>query len=383
MSGPGIILLVISLCGNIYHLLAALCGILFRLRQKEGVTAPLWPKAVCLKPLCGYDFEAPINLKSFLGQDYPDYEVVFGTATMEDEAYQVARSICVKDGKARCKAVSGEVGDGANRKVRNLRNIEANISPAAEVLVLSDSDTRVTKDYLRSMVAPISNDPTVGAVTAVYRVENTSSLGGAIEALSVESVFVPGVLVVSTISRLKYAFGASVAIRRSDLLKARGFGAIEDYLADDYKLGNIIHNNGKRVVLSRYVVSVVCPNQGLKDTLTHLLRWSRTIRACEPLGYFFSVLSCSTLWAIIAFKVIGTNPVGWSVLVGTCLIRIFSAAVVAGAIGSRKGIMRAILAPVVDLLSLFFWLGGLAINQVTWRGVRYRVFADGRIAEIK
>lgn len=383
MSNTVIALLIITLCGSMYHVMAAVCGILFYLRRKRDISGSIWPKAACLKPLCGYDFETSLNLKSFLDQDYPDYEVVFGTAKKEDGAYQEAYSICSEDRSAHCKAVFGEVGDGGNPKVRNLRNIEGHISPAAEVVVLSDSDTRVTKDYLKSMVAPISSDPTVGAVTSIYRVENTSSLGGIMEALSVETTFVPGVLVVSTISGLKYAFGASIAIRRSDFLEAGGFRAIEDYLADDYKIGKIIYERQKRVVLSPYVVSVISTNQGLKDTFTYLLRWHRTIRACEPIGYFFSIISYSPLWALIAFKAIGTNPVGWTVLVGTCLIRIFSAALVAAAIGSRGGLIRAILTPVGDLLSSLLWLGGLIINRVTWRGVRYKVLSDGRMAGIQ
>ena len=364
-------------------MVAALCGILFRFRRDRDTPDPVWPKAACLKPLCGYDFEASINLKSFLDQDYPDYEVVFGTEKEEDEAYRAAYLICGENRKWRCKAVFGGVGDGANRKVRNLRNIEASISPAAEVIVLSDADTRVTRDYLKKMIAPISRDTTVGAVTSIYRVENVSSLAGVIEALSVESTFVPGVLVVSTFSRLRYAFGASIALRRSDFLRAGGFTAIKDYLADDYMVGKIIHESKKCVVLSPYVVKVIFPDQGLKETLAHLVRWTRTIRACEPTGYFFSILSCSTLWAIMAFKAIGGNPVGWTVLAGSFLIRIFCAAVVAGAIGSRRGVIRAILAPVWDILSSLLWLGGLIINQVTWRGVRYRVFSDGRMAEIQ
>ncbi len=381
MSTAAIALLVITVCGSLYHVVAGVCGIIFYRRRRREIPDAIWPRVACLKPLCGYDLEASQNFKSFLDQDYPDYEVVFGTAKKEDWAYPVACSVCNKDGRGNCKVVSGEVGRGANRKVRNLRNIERHISPAAEVMVISDSDTRVTRDYLKNMVAPISRDPAVGAVTSVYRVNNTSGLGGLIEALSVEAFFVPGVLVISTISQPKYAFGASIAIRRSGFLEAGGFKAVEDYLADDYKVGNIIYEKQKRVVLSPYVVSVISPEQGLKDTLTHLLRWNKTIQTCEPVGYFFSPVSYSFLWALFAFMAIGPNPLGWLVLGGSCLVRVFSAAVVAVAIGSRGGRLRAILAPLGDLLFPFLWLGGLLIKQVTWRGVRYKVFSGGRMAE--
>jgi len=383
MNGIAIILLIITLCGSLYHVMAAVCGILFYLRRKRDIPASVWPKTACLKPLCGYDCGTSLNLKSFIHQDYPDYEVIFGAAKKEGGAYEEAYSICSEDGNSHCKAVLGEVGHGGNPKVRNLRNIEAHISPDAEVIVLSDSDTRVTKGYLKDMVRPISSDPTVGAVTSIYRVENISSLGGMMEALSVEATFVPGILVVSTTSRLRYAFGASIAIRRSDFSESGGFRAIENYLADDYKVGSILHEKHKRVVLSSYVVPVISSNQGLKDTFVHLLRWSRTIRACEPTGYFFSTLSYSSLWALLTFMAIGANQLGWMILVGSFLVRIFSGALVAAAMGSRGGLIRSVLAPVGDLLSSLLWLGGLMVNQVTWRGVRYKIFSDGRMAEIQ
>jgi len=383
MSSTAVILLILAVGANIYHILAAFCGILFRLRQKSDLTGNNWPKAACLKPLCGNDFEAFLNLKSFLNQDYPDYEVIFGTANKEDAAYQIACAVCNGNYTGHAKAVSGEIGKGANRKVRNLRNIYANLSPAVEIIVLSDSDTRVTKSYLKNIIAPIQNDPTVGAATSIYKIEGVSSLGGLLEALAVEATFVPGVLVVATFSDLKYAFGASIAVKHSDFLRAGGFATIEDYLADDYQIGNIIYNGGKRVALSSYVVSIVVPKQSLKNTFAHLTRWNRTIRICEPTGYLFSIICYCTFWAVAAFAAIGANQIGWTVLGGSCIIRSLTAAVIAASIGSKKGIMRAILAPAWDLLSALIWLAGLFGNEVTWRGVKYTLFSDGRMSEIE
>jgi ceramide glucosyltransferase len=360
-----------------------LCGVLFYLRKKPELKTDNWPKVACLKPLCGYDFETFQNLKSFLAQDYPDYEVIFGVADKEDNAYQIARSVCSNNQSENAMAVIGEIGSGANRKVRNLRNIESHIAPDAEVLVLSDSDTRVTKDYLKHIIAPIHNDATIGAVTSIFRIENTSNLGDLMEAFSVESVFVPGVLIVAAFSKLKYAFGASIAVKRSEFLEAGGFREIEDYLADDYKLGSIIFNKGRRVVLSPYVVSILPPKQSLRNTFKHLVRWGRTIRVCEPIGYFCSIVCHSIFWALMVFVATGAGQFGWIVLGGTCIIRILTAAVVSASIGSRKGIMRAVLAPIWDLLSLPIYLAGILGNKVTWRGVKFRVFSDGRMAEIK
>lgn len=226
------------------------------------------------------------------------------------------------------------------------------------------------------------NDQSVGAVTSLNKVGNVSGFGALIEALAVESTFMPGELVASTFSDLKYAFGPSIAIKRSDFLTAGGFSAVEDYLADDYQIGNIIYKRGKRVVLSSYVVTIIVAKQNLKNTLAHLVRWNRTIRVCEPIGYFFSILSCCTLWAVGAFAAVGVNLIGWMALGGSSIIRMLTAAVVAASIGSQKGVIRAILTPVWDLLSSGIWLAGLAGNHVTWRGVKYRLFSDGRMVKI-
>lgn len=382
MSKIVIVFLVILVCSNLYHLMAAFCSVLFRLRNKPDLHGTNWPKAACLKPLCGYDFQTSLNIKSFLDQDYPEYEVIFGTADQEDSAYALAQSVCHENKVGDAKTVSGELGTGTNRKIRNVRNIEAHISSDAEIIVLSDSDTRVTRNYLKYMIAPMRNDQSVGAVTSLYKVENVSSLGALIEALAVESTFVPGVLVASTFSDLKYAFGASIALRRSELSKSGGFSAVEEYLADDYKIGNIIYKRGKRVILSSYVVTIIVPKQNLRNTLGHLVRWNRTIRVCEPTGYFFSILSYSTLWAVVAFAIIGVGPIGWMVLGGNSMIRILTAAVVAASIESSRGVIRAIFAPIWDLLSSFLWLSGLVGNRITWRGVKYRLSSDGRMVKI-
>ncbi len=384
MSTVALAILIVAACSCLYHLVAALCSVFFLLRNKLTIdlNGCHWPKVACLKPLCGYDFETPLNLRSFLDQDYPDYEVICGTADKEDSAYSLARSVCQENTRGNARVVFGEVGAGTNRKVRNLRNIEANIAPDATVLVLSDSDIRVRSDYLKRMVAPIRDDESVGAVTSLYRMENVSGLGALLEALAVESTFAPGVLVAATFSTLRYAFGASIALRRSDFAATGGFSAVENHLADDYQIGNRIHRHGKRVVLSPYVVAIILPKQEVRSTLSHLIRWNRTIRACEPVGYFFSITCHSMLWAALAFAVLGADPMGWMVFGGTGIIRIITAAVVAASLGSRKGIIRALLAPAWDFLTSCLWLIGLGGNTVTWRGVRYRLFADGRITEM-
>jgi len=382
MNSTAALFLVLFVCTVLYHILAAVCAVIFYLRQKPDLTLSHWPKAACLKPLCGADSCLSSNLKSFLCQDYPDYQVIFGTAHREDPAYSIADSVCGENAHCHARAVTGEQGNGTNRKIRNLLNIESHVDADAQVLVISDSDIRVDRKYLKQAVAPVCSSPDVGASTALYRIENVFCPGDVLEALSVETTFVPGVLVAATFSKLTFAFGATIVLRRSDFIKAGGFRAVENHLADDYRIGNNMSATGRHVALAPCVVAVSAPHQSLKKTLAHLTRWNRTIRICRPAGYFFSIICCCSLWTLLAAAAAGTAPLAWAIVVGGCSIRIITAAVAAACIGSKKGIIRAVLTPLWDLAAAVIWLCGLVGTTVTWRGVRYRLFSDGRMKEI-
>ena len=383
MTRAEIIVLSIVLFAGLFHLAAAFCGLWFRVRRKADFNGIKWPHIACYKPLCGDDHELLLNLTSFLKQDYPDYTVIFGTAEKTDCAYEVANSLCTTGDHNCAKTVCGENPNGSNRKVRNLKNMHRHLPSSAEFIVISDSDIRVTEDYLKHLIAPFYHDPSVGAVTTIYKVENTPTLGGLLESLSVEFGFVPGVLVAATFSKLKYAFGASIAVKKEDFLKAGGFSHIEDYLADDYQIGKIIHNLGKKVVLSSYVVSIINPKRSMLSSYQHLARWYRTVRVCAPFGYLFLLFTNAGFWALLGFLLSGATATGWLILLGSCTNRIACSTIVALSIGSTKGLIRSLLTPLWDIAATFFWLVGMCGNEVTWRGVKYRVLSDGRLAEVK
>jgi len=383
MNALAAALLLLAVFASLYHVTAAVCAVFFARKSKSAKNSGPWPRATCLKPLCGEDFELTRNLESFLEQDYPCYDVICGVSDSLDPAYTAASRVCSQSGAGRCRAVSGEVGNDANRKIRNLRNMDSHVPPETEILVLSDSDIRVGSDYLKRMIAPLRDDPAAGATTALYRIENAASAGAVIEALAVEATFAPGVLVAATFSHLRFAFGASIAVRRTHFAESGGFAAIEDYLADDYQIGHRIFKLGKRVVLAPYVAAIyVEPEQSVRATISHLIRWNRTIRVCQPTGYFFSILGNPVIWALAGGAALGPVATAGAVLAVVLATRIVTAAIVAACLGSRRGIVRAGLSPLWDVLSALLWLVGFAGSRVIWRGVAYTILADGRLAEI-
>src|SRR3982751_6082213 len=87
--------------------------------------------------------------------------------------------------------------------------------------------------------------------------------------------------------------------RRKYLEEIGGFKLLADCLADDYQLGNRIARNGHRIVLSPIVVECWDPPMTWGAVWKHQLRWARTIRVCQPVPYFFSILSNAGFWAVL------------------------------------------------------------------------------------
>jgi cellulose synthase/poly-beta-1,6-N-acetylglucosamine synthase-like glycosyltransferase len=133
---------------------------------------------------------------------------------------------------------------GSNRKASVLHHLAAQANH--QILAISDSDMRVTPDYLRRVVAPLA-DEQIGLVTCPYRGESALTLPAQLEALHMGTIFLPSVVIASRLFRFQFAMGSTMALRRRDLDRMGGFRAIADYLADDYHLGASMAGLGLRV----------------------------------------------------------------------------------------------------------------------------------------
>ena len=119
------------------------------------------------------------------------------------------------------------------------------------------------------------------------------------EAVAINADFWSQVLQSKTLKPLDFALGAAILVRRDALAQIGGFPSLADCLADDYQLGHRISKNGHRIALCPAVAECWDAPMSWRDVWKHQLRWARTIRVCQPLPYFFSILSNATLWPLL------------------------------------------------------------------------------------
>lgn len=372
------IALVVALAActaSILYLLWAMVSVRLFQGQRAAAARRLVPVTV-LKPVCGLDAGLYANLRSFCEQDYPEFQVIFGVHGADDPATAVIERV-IRDLPGRDLAlVVDERAIGANGKVSNLVNMYGKAKH--DVLVIADSDMRVEPGYLKAVVAPF-DEPEVGAVTCLYKGSPVGGLASVMGSMFINEWFLPSVLVALTFMPVRFCFGATMAVRRGALEAIGGFTALASHIADDYMLGKLITDRGFKIAVARYVVENVIFEPDLKTLMRHELRWARTVRRVQPLGYSLSFVTNGVTMGLLFLAVSQFSALGFFLLGVVLALRIALHYYVRAAFGIR-GLATPWLVPMRDVLGFAVWCGSLFGRGVHWREQNYLLGADGQLA---
>jgi ceramide glucosyltransferase len=121
----------------------------------------------------------------------------------------------------------------------------------------------------------------------------------------------------------------------------------------------------------------VCRERSIRDLLRNQIRYARTIRMIEPVGYAGSIITHPSALALIAM-LLGNNH-GFPLLVLALCARF----VVCLCIEHCFTVPRQAywLLPIRDLLSFGVFITSYVGAHVSWRGEHYRLNADGSLIE--
>jgi len=342
------------------------------------------PPVTVLKPLHGDEPLLEQALITLCQQHYPQWQIVFGVQDRADAAIAVVERLRTRFPVCEIDLVVDPTLHGANRKVGNL----INMLPAARynILVIADSDIHVCPSYLDRLVGALSQ-PGIGLVTTLYvGLPAWPNLPARLGAMQITHGFLLGALLARAMGR-QDCLGATMCLRQSELARIGGLRMLVDHLADDNVLGRRIKSLGLGVALASTVPLTTVPEAQFSTLFRHELRWARTIRALEPLGFAASILQYSLFWAMLA--VLATAFSTWSlgVFATAWTLRALVAAGVDRALATlwtdqqgrddRDTVAFSCpvwLLPLRDVLSVIVLVASYAGRQVVWRG--HRLHAD-------
>ena len=365
----------IAYAGVAYQIWSAL--LVRRFVELHSTPLRQWPSVSVLKPLCGAEPDLLDNLRSFCTQDYPDYQVIFGVHTADDPAVQVVDALKAELPHMDIHLAVGQGRpQGGNPKVVNLLSI----LPAArnDILVMADSDMRVTPDYLKAVVATLAQ-PGVGLATCLYVSHPADGLWSRLGALGVNHNFLPSVLVGQAVGRVDGCFGATMALSRSLLDEIGGLAPLEQQLADDYMLGAMVRQNGKAIGLVPMLPSTVAHEPDAKTLLAHEVRWGRTLASIDRMGYAGMLVTQAVPFGLLALFLDG-EAVGLMAMFMAWSARLVAIRMQEGALNlPRQPTWIVVLR---DMLTLAVQIIALSGRTVRWRGGRYKVLKSGILVSL-
>jgi len=356
--------------------LLSLGASLWLFRKRSAVVDDSLAPVTIMKPLKGEDHELYENLASFCAQDYPCFQVIFCVDNPQDPSLRVVERLRKDFPALDIEAVISRNKIGCNPKINNLAN--AYSKAKHDTLLISDSDIRVGRDFLRRSV-PAFQDPKVGLVTCFYRAANAKGLWGKLEALSINAQFLPQAVTAGAFG-MRFAMGAAILLRRSAFDAIGGFKSLADHIADDYSLGVAVQAAGYRVEFSELVVDSITESWSASDMIRHQIREFRTIRICQPAGYFGTFLLHGFSLLTLKMALFGVDPNSLRLLLLLLAVKSFSIFWIHRVgLKSREPQWPLLLLPLSEWLSFACWLSGFGSSQVLWRGQMYSIAPNGRL----
>ncbi|HEX8825140.1 MAG TPA: ceramide glucosyltransferase [Archangium sp.] len=372
LAAAGTFALVMQLFCVLRH-----CGLSSRVRPApEPLGEPVGISL--LKPLCGVDDDLEANLEAFAHLGYPKYEVVLGVKDTRDPAYAVAKAAVARwPHLMRLALQHGE--PGLNPKVNQLITLAA--VARHDILVISDSNTRVGPDYLEE-IAHTFEDPNVGCVSNPVSGIGERTLGSLMDNLYQSTTAGAGQISAKQLADQDIVVGKSMALRREDVDALGGFYSVRNVLAEDYVIGRwLTRRMGKRAVVARAPVYNVSQKKSVMTFFKRYLRWSIIHHTCIPTPLYLGQALINPLPLALFGALLSPSALALGVLGAVTLVKLVHDVAVFQLMRPGQSTPWMTLPAVLlkDVLLFVAWANGLFARSVDWRGNKLRVMAGSRL----
>lgn len=341
-------------------------------QAKQRPESTWQPTVSIIVPLKGLDEQARLNFSSLCQQSYrAPYEVIFALEDDDDPAVPVIQEL-IQHYPAQVKLVfSDPLGLTAVGKIKNL--IAGYRASQHKVIILIDSDVRVSSDFLNQSVGFVEV-PETGAAFAAPVSYGSEDWVAALHNMAVN------------ISALNYGAAAyqkrnnnmvgSIIVTRRDVLDTiGGLDAIANRIVGiDVSLGQAIHQAQYQIQLLGQPARIYHSRDTFIKYWWQIHRWLVTIRHYFPrFPWVMIILALPLWWALLFLGIALLQQTHIALGIGltsiVLLADIFSIAVINQRLVNDKKLWPFLwVALLSEIVSLPIFIHSLFSTKVLWRG---------------
>ena len=373
----------------VYYFLAALAlwfglqsllnGLRFAayVRRETGRELPEFrPFVSVIAPTRGVEPGFAENVRPLVEQDYPAYEVLFVFDDPSDAAIEIVEQFDAKT------VISGPA-KGTGQKVHNLIAAVNQIDPRCEVIVFVDTDARPGKDWLRKLVAPLS-DENIGASSG-YRWFIPERGGLATRVRSVWNASIASALGEKTDKN--FCWGGSTAISRATFERLNVAERWAGTVSDDFTITRVLKEAKLPIHFTPNCLVPSVGDCGFRELLEFTTRQVKITRVYAS-HLWLPLMLGSGLFTIVFFGGLGLLAMTGSLPVLVILATLFL-------LGAGKSFVRwrairiplaehrsklnrdlwahVVLWPFASLLYFYNTIVAAFSRRIKWRGITYEL----------
>jgi len=358
-----------------------------RLSSHAGFYSPI---VALICPCKGAESGLEENLTALTQFDYANYEIYFSLATSLDPALKVIERVKAASQRPVHIVVAGPP-EACGEKVHNLKRAVESLPEKFEVLVFTDSDVRLPRNWIGKLVAPLQ-DPRIGASTTYRWILPSGRFGEGGFASALAAAWNASVATMLGRPRDNFCWGGGTAIRRKNFDDVEASESWTGAVSDDLALTRALEGAGKPIVfcpecmaatLHRWTGTSLLEFTNRQVVITRVYsgrRWA--LGAAAHLGY-----SLTLMYAAVVVLV--------CLITGDPWFQLFLMAMVIPLLAAAKGALRTMaipdllpawkaqlnewswvwiaLAPIVPFLFSWNFLASLLTKRIRWRNIRYEL----------
>ncbi len=338
------------------------------------------PRVSILKPIKHGDDELAENLESFFRLDYPDFEMIFGIDSIEEETDAVIEDLRKRYPQVPVSVVPVGKEKILNPKVETLIAMEKHAS--GQLYWISDANTRAEPDTLRNLVHEhIVNGSKI--VFSPIRGMGARTFGSMMENAYLNFYISGNILGSWLFIKRPVVVGKSMLVERASLAGLGGFEYFKQFLAEDYVMGKRFSQNNLYVSTNSVWITNINTASTISEFCARISRWSKMRFHVEKAVYAGEQLSTPVGLALLSCLVLGANGLellGWVLLYKIVLEYInFFVVNKLDRTKWRSIVLFPACVVLKDLIVFVIYFIPFFNAKVIWRGKHIRIGADSKI----